>query len=101
MARGRDIMARTRRNHLYAWDEISNTIQRRDPEDVFRCNAEGGWISAGWASPDNEYGITNPVEIRTNGRHTALETWALNIHNAHLAFMTNEIYREYDDEKAG
>ena len=87
-------------NHLYAWDEISGGIRRCDPEDLFRCNAEGGWVSAGWTSPDNEYGTTTPVEIRTNGRHIALETWALNKTNAHLAFMQSETYRGYHKQPA-
>ena len=88
-------------NKLYAWDEIDDEIRARDPEDMFRCNAEGGWVSEGWLEGDVTYGKP-VVEIRTNGRHYALETWAKSRFWAHHRFLKFSRYREMaeSEEKA-
>jgi hypothetical protein len=79
-------------NKLFAWCEIDNELAERNPEDLFRCNAEGGWVSEGW-NGDTEYG--KPIiEIRTNGRHVALETWCETAEQAHRLFMSHSTYAE-------
>ena len=84
-------------NKLYTWCELDDDIQQRDPEDLFRCNAEGGWVSDGWLEGDVTYGKP-VVEVRTNGRHLALETWAKNRFWAHHRFLKCERYREQFEE---
>ena len=88
-------------NKLYTWDEISDEIQRRSAEDVFRCNAEGGWITETFYSDSEDlaYG-RSVVEVRTNGRHIALETWCSSKKEAHRLFMQNETYYEYNKEES-
>ena len=89
-------------NKLFAWDELDPRIMERDPENMFRCNAEGGWVSDGWLVLDERYGNAygEPVvEIRTNGRHQGLETWCQSAKKAHRLFMHSEVYREwYEDQ---
>lgn len=90
-------------NKLYAWDEIENTIAERDPEDIFRCSAEGGWIHVGWYNandPTNpDIGHSDPiVAVLHTDRHLALETWAESIEEAHRRFLINDIFRQYTDE---
>jgi hypothetical protein len=79
------------KNRLYAWCELDDKIEKRDPEDLFRCNTEGGWISEGWV---DQLDLDHAVEIRTTGRHYALETWAPNKVEAHRRFMMFRIYKE-------
>jgi hypothetical protein len=82
-------------NRLFAWCEIDNELQEREPEDLFRCNAEGGWIVEGWYG-NTEYGQP-VVEIRTNGRHVALETWCGSREEAHWLFMEQRPYKEMQE----
>lgn len=94
-------------NKLFTWDELDSTITEREPADLFYCNAEGGWNS--------EYFLTGPegdedpkdsppsvwykygepaVEVRTNGRHVALETWCETIEEAARRFAWNKVFRD-------
>lgn len=76
---------------LFAWDELSGEIQPREPQELAASNYEGGWTGEGWVEglPDE-----TPVEIRTTGRHYALETWCNTPEEAHERFMKFRIYKE-------
>jgi len=75
---------------LFAWDELSNEIEIRDPKELEASNAEGGW----------EYERTEPngVIVRTTGRHVALEVWAEDVNEADAMFSTIRYYVECNEE---
>jgi hypothetical protein len=77
---------------LFAWDEIDRKLRIRSPISLFRCNAEGGWTTEGWVEGLE---LHEAVEIRTQGRHYALETWARTRQEAHARFMLFPTYAEY------
>ena len=79
---------------LFAWDEIQDEVQTRTARDLFRCNAEGGWTTEGWIEGLEPL---EAVEIRTQGRHYALETWARTPLEAHARFMLFPAYAELHD----
>lgn len=90
-------------NKLFAWDELSCEVTEREPADLFFCNAEGGWDSEGFLyGPNDEHGEApndykhgDPcVEVRTNGRHIALETWCETKEEADRRFAWHERYVE-------
>lgn len=79
-------------NKLFGWDELSDEVQEREPEELFACNAEGGWVGEGW-SEDGK------VEIRNDGRHIAMETWAPNAEEALVRFKAARPH--YFEEEEG
>lgn len=82
------------KNKLFVWDELENEIQEREPEELFECNAEGGWTSETFLHDENG----NAVEVRTTGRHYGLETWAPNLKAARIRFReVSLIYRKYQE----
>jgi hypothetical protein len=86
-------------NKLFTWDELSNEITERSPEDLFRCNAEGGWYTKDFIGLENSLEHGMPViEIRMDGyNHLALETWCETEEQAHEMFMQIPEYAEYQE----
>jgi len=81
-------------NKLFTWDDLDCEIKERDPEDNFRCNAEGGWDSLGFITAGDEgepipYG-SPCVEVRDCGRFISLETWCANEEEAEKLFSIHE-----------
>ena len=86
------------RNYLFSWDELDFDLAKRTPEDLFRINAEGSWLSVGFIG-DPVYGM--PVgEVRSDGRHIALECWAPNKKAARAIFRQQHDFAEWEKEDA-
>jgi hypothetical protein len=92
-------------NKLFAWSELDD-LTERTAEDLFFCNAEGGWDSVGFLygpigdSIPNGYKHGDPVvEVRDCGRFVALETWAPNIEEADRRFRWHERYETIRNEE--
>ena len=79
-------------NKLFTWDELSDEVEERDPAELMERNAEGGWLSV-------EFMPGGKVEVRTQGRHIALETWAKDAEEATVRFMDHKVFRDYAEDK--